>query len=1254
MTAEELKNIFEGPYTQQSWITVLREVFGIKNILIKPQVVDTTTNNWDAKGFELGSFETLEGRLVGVYEVQISDTVKLERNKVGLRNLLKPIYDIDVDAALIVFNQGSRWRFSYVSQVRVRNKETNRREKKTTDPKRYTYIFGKGQKCRTAAERFAKIQQHYNLFGGAVKLEEIEKAFSVDTLTKDFYRELSDWYFRALKEVKFPDDAERAINPKLIKEELEKEEKTRNATNTIRLITRLIFVWFLKQKNLVPDELFDKNEIDKIINYKDKTGSTYYKAILQNLFFATLNTEMGDENRKFIERQYGVQTFYRYKRFFKNTERFLELTKNIPFLNGGLFENLDKDIEDTEGDNKIRIDCFSNALKNEGRLTVPDSLFFDEETVDLSEDYGDKKKKGQKVRGLVNILQSYNFTIEENTPFEIEVALDPELLGKVFENLLASYNPETESTARKMTGSFYTPREIVDYMTDESLKAYLANILPDLPREKLNQLFSYSTDTPAIDTEEKKKLILALDEAKILDPACGSGAFPMGVLHKMVLLLNKLDPDNKNWKEIQRKKAIEETEEAFRLGNKADRDERLQNISEAFEDNSDDYGRKLYLIENCIYGVDIQPIAVQIAKLRFFISLICDQEVNDTRKNRGVRPLPNLETKFVAANTLIGLNKPKQLLLRNPKIEELEAELNEVRHKHFSARTSAAKRKWRTRDNELREQIGELLKYDGWDNTTAERISNWNPYDQNTFADFFDNEWMFGILEGFDIILGNPPYIQLQKEGGRLAKQLEKIGFETFERTGDIYSIFYERGVMLLNEKGFLCYITSNKWMRANYGASTRQFFADKTYPILLIDFGNIQVFETATVDTNILLLQNKPKAKKYEPKDLMAVRITNEFNLIDHSLDEYVRNNYYVLTSLSHNAWVVGEKDIYNIKDYVEKKGVPLNTWDLVINYGLKTGLNEAFIITAEVKNKLVEEDANSVDVLKPILRGKDISAWYPDFADLWLIYIPWHFPLHEDNSIVGATDKAEPIFRKKYKAVFNHLSKFKLELAARNKAEVGIRYEWFALQRFGSNYWRDFEKPKIIYPNMTKFMPFVYDEKDHFYSNDKSFILLGKYLKYLTCFFNSKLFKYCFSDNFPELQGGTRELRKIFFDKIPVKQISSDQEAPYSKMVDYLISFKKANSQDNADQLMFIYFEQVVNALVFELYFEEEFERRNLVIAKHIAELPDLNENEQVLHQLRKIYVSINQDNHPVKQSMFSMLSIPQIELVINSVEI
>jgi hypothetical protein len=346
-----------------------------------------------------------------------------------------------------------------------------------------------------------------------------------------------------------------------------------------------------------------------------------------------------------------------------------------------------------------------------------------------------------------------------------------------------------------------------------------------------------------------------------------------------------------------------------------------------------------------------------------------------------------------------------------------------------------------------------------------------------------------------------------------------------------------------------------------------------------------------------------------------------------------------------------VGESDIYDIKRHIEEQGIPLSKWHIVINYGLKTGLNDAFIIPAEIKDDLIKENPSSTDILKPILRGKDIQKWVADFANLWLIYIPWHFPLHEDTSIVGATEKAEPLFKKKYPAIYNHLSKHRHELESRNQAEIGIRYEWFALQRYGSNYWRDFEKPKIIYPNMTKYLPFVYDEKDHYYSNDKSFIIVGEHLKYLTCFFNSQLFRYCFLDNFPELQGGTRELRKVFFDKIPVKPISDIEEIPFAKMLDYLIKLKKENSKEGNDLLMFNYFEQIVNALVYEFYFGNEFKKYELEIATFIKELPDLNENENILHQLRRVYVIVNKQGNPVRESVYAMLSIPQIALIINT---
>jgi len=1228
MTADQLKNIFESPYNQKIWTTVLSEVFGIRNIFLRPQEVDTTGNNWDALAWELGNFETQDRRLIGVYEVQINVNVKLQRNKVGLRNLLKPIYDNDVDAALVVFNQGHKWRFSYVSEISIRNKETGKREKRRSDPKRYTYLLGQGQKCRTAAERFAKINQHFNLFGGGVKLEEIEKAFSVDSLTKDFYRELSDWYFRALKEVRFPDDADRAINSKPTPEEKDKQDKTRNATHTIRLITRLIFVWFLKQKGLVPEELFLKEEIDNLINYRDKTGSTYYKAILQNLFFATLNTEMGDENRKFIERQYGVQTFYRYKRFFKNTDRFLELTKNIPFLNGGLFENLDKNIEDAEEDNKIRIDCFSNALKNEDRLIFPDSLFFNKAIVDLSDDYGDKKRKDQKVNGLIGILQSYNFTVEENTPFEVEVALDPELLGKVFENLLASYNPETETTARKMTGSFYTPREIVDYMVDESLKTYLNNFLSNDAEHKLNQLFSYTTNPPLLNDFEKQKLIHALDEAKILDPACGSGAFPMGVLHKMVLLLTKLDPKNENWKEIQRQKAIRETDDAFKLGNKSERDERLKDISEAFEDNSDDYGRKLYLIENCIYGVDIQSIAVQIAKLRFFISLICDQEVNEKRKNRGVRPLPNLETKFVSANTL-GRFK-KQLLLRNPKIEELEIELNKIRHNHFGAKTTATKRKWRHLDHELRKQIGDLLRYDGWDNTIAEKISNWNPYEQNSTADFFDSEWMFGIVDGFDIVIGNPPYMSLQRMDN--TEELKKSNYKTFEKTGDLYSLFYEQGNSLLKQNGVLCYITSNKWINANYGRSTRKFFSTQTNPLILIDFAKLKIFEAATVFVNILIFEKASNQNR-----LYACTVEGE-KLPEEELKEYFNSHKFLLKDLDENIWKVNNANASVINNLIEIKGIKLKDWtDINFYRGITSGLNEAFHIHRETRDELINKSPKNETIIKRLLRGKDIKRWAYQFDGWYLI--------NSHNGLKGSVNLAPINVVKDFPDIYNHLLNFKAELIARQ--DQG--YHWTNLRDCA--FLLEFDKPKIVWIEISDRANYAYDESGMFLTNS-AYFMTGKHLKYILAVLNSKVADYYFSQITATIAGGRKRYTKQYVELVPVPQISEDEQKPFIKIVDYIL-FLKSHIEDKEARNASTHFESVLETMVYELYFDELVKKNGFEIVKYISELPDLDKSGAISNYAKILdaYKLTYGTESPIRNSLFFIDSIPEIKEIISS---
>lgn len=314
-----------------------------------------------------------------------------------------------------------------------------------------------------------------------------QEVFSVNILNKRFYQDLSNWYFWAVKQVTFPGEPSKfdALKKNTKLDDLIQEH---NATNVIRLLTRLLFTWFIKEKKLIPEELFDLETLQKeilidiapyhedgLFSHANK-DSVYYKAILQNLFFASLNCPIKPDEADSRERGFrgdsygthrGIDYLMRHKRYFKNPNAFLELmNKTVPFLNGGLFECLDDKYNNTY------IDGFSDQMTKGERLIVPDYLFFGtSEKVDLSTEYGinNKTTKSAAVKGLINILKSYKFTITENTPIEEDVALDPELLGKVFENLLASYNPETKTTARKQTGSFYTPREIVNYMVDESI-----------------------------------------------------------------------------------------------------------------------------------------------------------------------------------------------------------------------------------------------------------------------------------------------------------------------------------------------------------------------------------------------------------------------------------------------------------------------------------------------------------------------------------------------------------------------------------------------------------------------------------------------------------------------------------------------------------------------------------------------------------------------------------------------------------------
>lgn len=679
--------------------------------------------------------------------------------------------------ALVLFvpeNNDANYRFSLIT-IDLDMTEEGKTLKRYSNPRRYSYYLGEGIAWYTP-------NKYLNAAGRVKDEKDLIDRFSVEVLTKAFYQELSDWYAWAVKVVRFPNK----LNDPT-------DDDKFNAESTIRLVTRLIFVWFLKQKHLIPEEFFDKEAIGQLIKgfspntvsdlWYQKGESVYYKAILQNLFFAMLNspitpegsTDLSERHFRNGRSDYDNNKLMRYESCFKEPQLFVDLAnRTVPFLNGGLFDCLD------DKDNGIYIDGFSDREKVQKSLLVPDYLFFIEGHVaDLSLWYNDRRKSTVKIDGIINILKRYNFTVEENTPFDQEVSLDPELLGKVFENLLASYNPETQTTARKQTGSFYTPREIVQYMVDESLVAHLKRTVGDELEEQYRQLMRYTDEEVLLTDAQRKQIMQSLYHCKVLDPACGSGAFPMGMLQQMVHILNRIDPDNEMWKEMMLNVAIDETSEAYRTASSDERREMVADIERSFDEsvNRPDYARKLYLIENCIYGVDIQPIAIQISKLRFFISLVVDQKANDNpAENFGIRPLPNLEAKFVAANTLIGLDKKDSSLFDTPEILAKKEELKVAKHKIFGAKTVKTKRKYKEAVNRIRQEIAELLRSLGAiGESEATVLASWDMFDQNASSPFFDPEWMFDVKEGFDIVIGNPPYVdakeQLKKEDLKLQRE---------------------------------------------------------------------------------------------------------------------------------------------------------------------------------------------------------------------------------------------------------------------------------------------------------------------------------------------------------------------------------------------------------------------------------------------------------------------------------------------------
>ena len=923
------------------------------------------------------------------------------------------------------------------------------------------------------------------------------QVFSSELLTKKFYGELSDWYAWAVQVARFPNDLATTAD----------DEKF-NHESCIRLITRLIFVWFLKQKHLIPNEFFDERYIrDHFIDefdpharktvFYDAEKSKYYRLILQNLFFAMLNRPIVPEgkytpnNRRFrvtgnyhgMNPDYAVNNLLRYEGDFKKggAAEFLNMANsNVPFLNGGLFDCLD------DKPKNLYYDGFSERKESLEQLYLPDWLFFGDEvgrSIDLSEWYGDAKKKKVSARGIIDILKRYNFTIEENTPLDQEVSLDPELLGKAFENLLASYNPETKTSARKQTGSFYTPGEIVQYMVDESLVAHLKRVCGEELEPQYRSLLSYSTEETDLSAEQRRSIMQALYNCRVLDPACGSGAFPMGVLQQMVHILRQLDPTNEMWKDFMIDLAIEESRVAFSADEDEERKARLADIEGSFDKsiNDPDYARKLYLIEHCIYGVDIQPIAVQISKLRFFISLVVDQKpTNDAVHNFGIRPLPNLESKFVAANTLIPVEYDPSLVEQNEEVIKCKEQLKELNHQIFLAKRNIDKQRLKAKIKDTRKALAKAIEDTGFINPgAAQQLAGWDMFEQNTHAEFFDAEWMFGVKGGFDIVIGNPPYVVIKSNI-----------YPSYSWNTDLYKIFLELSLKTLCKRlGIISMITPKFYLLNKDDNNMRVYLMNRSN---LLSLATCNPFDAVTENVITIIKVENPTSNiipyyDYNPD-------TKSFHRQDDLDKEYSKTNKY-------NEMVIGLPSyIIPILQKMYSKGRALGEFT-----ESKRG--------AEVSKNFLRDNSKGLETLI----GQDMRKYT----------IMWNYTFL-------------PLSHKEYKRL---KSFFDNDLIYLRRVDSMLEATFSKQKHFGFN--------KNVYGIKNRYVMDFYTQ-----------YLLGCLNSKAVDFYYKKKFSTKKTDAFPEIQ-------TYLYEQLPIPSVSKEQQKLVVDLVDSILTAKRDNPAADTYQL-------------------------------------------------------------------------------------
>lgn len=1092
---------FDKEYSREEWTKYLGDNFKYEygsipnqNSIIE-KYIDCLDDSNNKAIVWLGNLNVDED--IGVYEIRIKNTKTGSRVKIskictdiiksGNRNSFgKGIFFI------LYSNENEKaYRISYVKYDKKVN-ENLEVKKDLSDPKRFTYLLGEGAKVKTAQSRLNK-----EAFSSVKKIEE---AFSVEPVNKEFY-----------KGIKISFD-------KIYKDVLKNFENEENASSdcllsakefSLRFLGRALFCWFLREKDLIPKEIFDFINIDET-----KTKDNYYKEVLEELFFNILNVKME-------ERKIESKIINKYE-------------KQIPFLNGGLF------------------------LKKE-------------------EDYKVKTIDNEIIKELFEFFEKYNFTVDESAPFDIEISIDPEMLGRIFENLLAEINPESSASARKETGSFYTPREIVDYMVCESIKLYLYKKTQNVKADKIDNIFSVNEEAD-FSNEERNEILNAIHEMKILDIACGSGAFPMGILNRVFNIIDKLDSNHEFYKEFLLKNIKGQAREEFK---------------KLYQANKFNYAYKLDMLQRMIHGVDIQPIAIEISRLRAFLSLIVDEEKESGHENLGIKALPNLEFNFISANSLISLEhkEKEQKELKDETMDGFIKSMRNIAEEYFNADSLDKKKEIKHKFDSLQARI--INESDFLTSDDKKKFLSWNPF-ENKSTDFFDSEIQFGT-KFFDIVIGNPPYIQIQTMSKSIKDNYKNAGFKSFASTGDIYQLFYEKSLNLLDKNGVASLITSNKWMRAGYGASTREYFYNNANVFKIIDLGAGR-FSSATVDVNIIfygrILQDKIEGERLfdavnykddlEYLNLIRIRTQEVYN---RDAEEKTALLSEVVTANLGKEWVIMNKVERSIFEKINKHKV-LKDWNINIYTGILTGYNEAFIINEEIKNMLIKKDKKNKKVIKPLLVDDAISKYKINFNNKYLINI--HNGIKSENiPHININD---------YKEIKKYIDNTVKEIEEKGNIKrrgghttenKGFHYrDNMGITPYNLRncaYLLEFDKPKIVWKQTSKNQTFMIDTDGYYLTITGQMIVMKdndlNKLKYVLSILNSNLFKYYMLSVASNLSGVGIRWIPAFIENVPIPKVDKKTEDKIVRLVDKVIE-KKRSKVDSSEE------EMEIDNLVYKLY--------------------------------------------------------------------